>query len=175
MANETYILFELAGANYALRSREVQHIEMLDHVTPVPNTDDAVEGVVFSRGQVIPAMNLRVRFGFERQPHTLRTRMIIAQSQKRQVALIVDAAREFRSLPDDAFRPIDATLSGVDGNYLRSVATVNDRLVLLLNLDAVLTPGRENSASRSLQSFTSQQPEPGSAPELAIQAGPAID
>lgn len=173
MANETYILFELAGAHYALLSREVQHIEMLEHVTPVPNTDDSVEGVVFSRGQVIPAMNLRVRFGFERQPHTLRTRLIVAQSRQRQVALIVDAAREFRSIPDESFRPIEETLSGVNGNYLRSVATVNDRLVLLLNLEAVLTPPRENSLPRNVQSFNSQQIEPGSDPALARQARPA--
>jgi len=138
MGNETYVLFELAGSNYALRSGDVQHIEMLEHITPVPNTIPSVEGVVFSRGQVIPAMNLRVRFGFERAPHTLRTRIIIAQSQQRMVALIVDAAREFRPISDEAIRPIEETLTGIDGNYLRGVATVNDRLVLLLNLEAVL-------------------------------------
>jgi purine-binding chemotaxis protein CheW len=138
MTNETYVLFELAGSSYALRSTEVNHIEMLEHITPVPNTAASVEGVVFSRGQVIPAMNLRVRFGFARAPHTLRTRIIIAQSQERTVALIVDAAREFRSLPNEAIRPIEETLTGIDGNYLRGVATVNERLVLLLNLEAVL-------------------------------------
>ena len=138
MSNQTYVLFELAGTQYALRSGDVQHIEMLDHITPVPNTVPSVEGVVFSRGQVIPAMNLRVRFGFAREPHTLRTRIIIAQSRRRVVALIVDAAREFRSIPDDAIRPIEETLTGIDGNYLRGVATVNNRLVLLLNLEAVL-------------------------------------
>jgi purine-binding chemotaxis protein CheW len=147
MANETYVLFDLAGAQYALRSRDVQHIEMLEHVTPVPNTADAVEGVVFSRGQVIPAMNLRVRFGFAREPHTLRTRMIVAQTQKRTIALIVDAAREFRPIPDEAIRPIEETLTGVDGNYLRGVATVNDRLVLLLNLEAVLNAVPANVAA----------------------------
>jgi hypothetical protein len=54
------------------------------------------------------------------------------------VALIVDAAREFRSIPDEAIRAIEETFSGIDGNYLRGVATVNERLVLLLNLEGVL-------------------------------------
>jgi purine-binding chemotaxis protein CheW len=101
MTNETYVLFELAGSSYALRSSEVHHIEMLEHITPVPNTAPSVEGVVFSRGQVIPAMNLRVRFGFDRAAQTLRTRIIVAHSQERMVALIVDAAREFRSIPNE--------------------------------------------------------------------------
>jgi purine-binding chemotaxis protein CheW len=138
MANESYVLFELGGSTYGLRSRDVQHIEMLEHVTPVPNTSSCIEGVVFSRGQVIPAMNLRLRFGFPKEPHTLRTRIIVAQAQQRTIALIVDAAREFRSLADESIRPVEQTLVGIDGNYLRGVATLNNQLVLILNLEAVL-------------------------------------
>src|SRR5688500_8206020 len=77
--SETYVLFELAGTTYGLRTRDVRHMEMVGHITPVPNTSPTVEGVVFSRGQVIPAVNLRVRFGFPREPHTVRSRLIIVQ------------------------------------------------------------------------------------------------
>lgn len=163
MSNETYVFFELAGTLYALASREVRHIEMLDHVTPVPNTSPAVEGVIFSRGQVIPAMNLRVRFGFAREAHTLKTRVIVVEIHQRTVALIVDAAREFRVIPDNAIRPIDQTLAGVDRNYLRGVATVNDRLVLLLNLSAVLNPGEASRIAEPadvMASATVHSPEP---------------
>ena len=135
---ETYILFELAGSAYGVRSREVLHIELLEHITPVPNTASAVEGVVFSRGQVIPALNLRARFGFPRVAHTPRTRLIFLKNEQRTVALIVDSAREFRSIPNDGIRPIEETLTGVNGNYVRGVATVGDRLVLLLDIGAVL-------------------------------------
>jgi purine-binding chemotaxis protein CheW len=135
---ETYILFELAGSAYGVRSREVLHIELLEHITPVPNTASAVEGVVFSRGQVIPALNLRARFGFPRVAHTPRTRLIFLRNEQRTVALIVDSAREFRSIPNDGIRPIEETLTGVNGNYVRGVATVGERLVLLLDIGAVL-------------------------------------
>jgi len=135
---ETYILFELAGSAYGVRSKDVLHIDLLEHITPVPNTASAVEGVVFSRGQVIPALNLRTRFGFPREAHTPRTRLIFLKSEQRTVALIVDSAREFRSIPTDSIRPIEETLTGVNGNYVRGVATLNDRLVLLLDVAAVL-------------------------------------
>jgi purine-binding chemotaxis protein CheW len=138
MQNQAYILFELAGAHYALHSTEVQHIEMLEHVTPVPNAPTAVEGVVFSRGQVIPALNLRVRFGFPKAEKTLRTRLIVVQVKRRTVALVVDAAREFENIPIDSIRPIEETLTSVHDNYLQGVATVKERLVMLLNLEAVL-------------------------------------
>jgi purine-binding chemotaxis protein CheW len=136
---ETYILFELAGSAYGVRSREVLHIDLLEHITPVPNTASAVDGVVFSRGQVIPALNLRARFGFPRVAHTARTRLIFLKNEKRTVALIVDSAREFRAIPTESIRPIEETLTGVNGNYVRGVATINDRLVLLLDVGAVLT------------------------------------
>lgn len=137
-AVETYILFQLGEACYGLRSRDVLHIEMLEHVTAVPNTAPAVEGVVFSRGQVMPALNLRVRFGLPRQPHTSRTRLIFLKIEQRAVAFIVDAAREFRTIPDAAIRPIEETLHGIEGNYLKGVASLDERLVLLLDVSAVL-------------------------------------
>jgi len=135
---ETYILFELAGSAYGVRSKDVLHIDLLEYITPVPNTAAAVDGVVFSRGQVIPALNLRARFGFPRAANTARTRLIFLKSEQRTVALVVDSAREFRSIPTDSIRPIEETLSGVNGNYVKGVATVGDRLVLLLDVAAVL-------------------------------------
>jgi len=139
--SETYVLFELAGTTYGLRTREVQHMEMLDRITPVPNTSPAVEGVVFSRGQVIPAVNLRVRFGLPREPHTMRSRLIIVQVQQRLVGLIADAAREFTAIPDEAIRPIQDAVAGMEGNYLKGIATLGQRLVLLLDLEATLALG----------------------------------
>src|SRR5688572_9433016 len=118
---ETYVLFELAGATYAIPSSNVRHIEMLEHVTLVPNAHRAIDGVVFSRGQVIPALNLRVRFGFPRVDATLRTRLIFAQLQQRLVGLVVDSAREFKKISAASVRPIETTLTGVAGNYLKGL------------------------------------------------------
>ncbi|HUR57663.1 MAG TPA: chemotaxis protein CheW [Opitutaceae bacterium] len=146
-AAETYILFELAGAAYGVRSRDVLHIDMVDHITPVPNAAAAVDGVVFSRGQVIPALNLRARFGFPREAPSPRTRLIFMKCGDRTVALVVDSAREFRSIPTDSIRPIESTLTGINSNYVRGVATVHDRLVLLLDVAAVLQLDRAELAA----------------------------
>ena len=136
---DTYVIFELAGAAYAVGSGEVQHVDLLEHVTPVPNTAAAVDGVVFSRGEVIPALNLRVRFGLPRQEPTPNTRLLFLRVQRRVVALIVDAAREFQRIPAESIRPIQDTLVGIDGNYVQGVATVKNRSVLILDVGAVLS------------------------------------
>lgn len=135
---KSYVLFELAGSVYGIPSASVQHIEMFEQVTLVPNANPAIDGVVFSRGQVIPALNLRVRCGFPREKNTLRTRIIFATIHDRVVGLIVDAAREFRSISNGAIRPIEETLTGINGKYLKAVTQVGERLVLILDLEAIL-------------------------------------
>ncbi|HEY1764188.1 MAG TPA: chemotaxis protein CheW [Opitutaceae bacterium] len=136
---DTYIIFELEGSAYGVRTADVQHVDMLEHITPVPNAAPAVDGVVFSRGQVIPALNLRARFGLPRQPHTNRTRLVFLKVRERVVALIVDSAREFQRIPGDSIEPVRETLVGIDGNYVEGVARVRDRSVLILDVGSVLT------------------------------------
>jgi len=137
-ASESYVIFELAGSVYGIPSESVAHIEMLEHVTLVPNANPAIDGVVFSRGQVIPALNLRVRFGFPRREKTLRTRILFARVHDRTAGLIVDSAREFRNLPVESIHPIEETLTGINGRYLKAVTKVGERMVLILDLEAVL-------------------------------------
>jgi purine-binding chemotaxis protein CheW len=146
---ESYILFELAGATYALRTQDVNHMEMVQQITPVPNAAAFVEGVVFSRGQVIPALNLRVRFGFKREPLSMRSRLIVVQCGERRVGLIVDEAREFRSLPAEAIQPPHEAIAGLSGRYLRGIANIGERLILVLDVEEVLSSFNRESAPAS--------------------------
>jgi purine-binding chemotaxis protein CheW len=151
---DSYILFELAGTTYALRSQEVKHMELVEQVTPVPNAPPFVDGVVFSRGEVIPAINLRVRFGFSRQEHTTRSRLIVVDAGQRSVGFIVDSAREFKNLPPESIQPPNESIAGLSGKYLRGIAIVAERLILLLDIKEVLTfadAEEENLATLSSQ------------------------
>ena len=162
--HETYVLFELAGSSYGVPSTNVHHIEMLEHVTLVPNANRAIDGVVFSRGQVIPALNLRTRFGFSQEAHTMRSRLVFVQVRERLVGLIVDSAREFRSIPTEAIRPIEQTLTGIHGNYLKAVANVSEKLILLLDLESVLDVDQYEPAPGP----PAEVPQPGQAGSPAI-------
>jgi len=135
---EPFILFELAGTTYGVRSRFVQQIEMIEDVAIVPNAHPAVEGVVLIRGQVIPALNLRTRFGFERVDRDLRSRLVVINTGDRVVGLIVDTAREFIKIPTESIEPPPEALTGLSGKYLEGIATIKERMILVLNLDAML-------------------------------------
>lgn len=146
---ETFILCEVAGTTYGVRSRFVQQIEMIEQVTPVPNAPPAVEGVVFARGQVVPALNLRVRFGFDKTPFDSRTRLIVVNTGERVVGLLVDTAREFLRIPAAAIEPPPEAITGLSGQYLADIATLDGRLVLILNLAAVIDLGNPEAAVAS--------------------------
>ena len=135
----SYILFSVSGTTYALPTADVRHMEMIEDITRVPNAPSFVDGVVFSRGQVVPVVNLRARFGFERAPVDLRTRLIVVQSASRTIGLLVDGAREFVSIPPDSVQPPHEALAGMSGRYVEGVASIGDRLILILNLERILS------------------------------------
>jgi purine-binding chemotaxis protein CheW len=152
---ETYVLCEVAETTYAIRSSDIQHIQMLEHLTPVPKAAPFVDGIIFSRGQVVAAVNLRKRFGLPEEPPTNRTRVIITRSNNRQVGLIVDAAREFRAIPEGKIQPIDEAVIGIGRHFLRGIAEIDERLVLIFDLDAILS--------------VSDLPDPDAAEEAAAE------
>jgi purine-binding chemotaxis protein CheW len=142
----TYIAFAVAGATYAVRSTDVQHMEMVEHVTPVPNAAPFVEGVVVSRGQVVPVVNLRARFGFERVERTVRSRLVVVDAAGRRVGLLVDEAREFLAIAGDAIQPPSEAVTGMSGSYLEGIATLGDRIVLILDVGGLISTSPTTAA-----------------------------
>ena len=135
---DNYILFTVGSTIYGVRSQDVAHVELVDDVTAVPNAPPYVDGVVFSRGAVVPAVNVRARFGFERQPYDARTRLIVVQHESRTVGLVVDAAHEFVTIPADLIHPPAEGITGTSGRYLRGVAMLGDRMILVLDVAELL-------------------------------------
>jgi purine-binding chemotaxis protein CheW len=135
---DSFVLFELAGTTYALRGTEVLKLEMIEHITPVPNASPDLEGVVFSQGEVIPAISLRTRFGFPKVEYDIRSRLLVVQAGERKLGLIVDSAREFKNIPAELISSPPESISGTSGNYLVGIATVDERLILILDLEELV-------------------------------------
>jgi chemotaxis signal transduction protein len=140
--SESFVLFGLAGHTCGVGSQAVQSVEMVEHVTAVPNALPFVEGLIFTRGRVIPSVNLRVRLGLPRIPVDLRARMLVVRSDDRTAGMLVDSAREFVSIPADAIEPPgendDFKDIGFSARYLRGTATLGKRKVLILNLEEII-------------------------------------
>ena len=135
---DSYVLCELAGATYALRSDDIEQLEMVGQLTPVPNAPSFVDGVTSVRGRVIPAVSLRARFGFDRAPHDLRSRLVVVRSAGRSVGLIVDSAREFAGIRAGTIQPPPEGLADMSSRYLRGMTHIGERLVLILDVAELL-------------------------------------
>jgi purine-binding chemotaxis protein CheW len=138
--SDHFILFIVAGTTYALPSHEVAHVEMVEQITRVPNAPAFVDGVVFSRGQVVPAVNLRARFGFERVASDIKPRLLVVQSGSRSIGLLVDECREFMMIPAATVHPPGEALSGIGARYIAGIATIADRMVVVLKVEELLNP-----------------------------------
>ena len=138
VGRDSYVLCEVAGTLYAVGSDDIEQLDMLGGVTPVPNAPAFVDGVTSIRGRVVPVVNMRARFGFDRAEADLRTRVVVVRSGARAVGLVVDSAREFAAIPASSVQPPPDALSEESTRYFRGIAHLGQRLVLLLDVRELL-------------------------------------
>ncbi|MBM7659341.1 purine-binding chemotaxis protein CheW [Bacillus mesophilus] len=134
------IVFQLADEEYGVPVQQVRSIEKVQHITRVPKTVKFVKGVINLRGLVTPVIDLRTRFNLEEQVYSDSTRIIIVSVEDIEVGLIVDAANDVIDIPVDAIEPPPEVVGAVEANYLKGVAKIEKRLLILLKLDAILNP-----------------------------------
>lgn len=139
-ADEHVVIFRLAGEHYALDIQGVQEIVRMQAITPIPGSEPWVEGITNLRGRVVPVIDLRRRFGFSPEPHTSETRIVVVTSPVGLVGLIVDAVSEVLRIPGDQVEPPAAIVSASGATCLRGIATLDDRLVSLIDLDRLIPP-----------------------------------
>ena len=133
-----HVVFEVGGAHYALPAKVVLELESFGEVTPVPGTVRHVAGIVHIRGQVIPLVDLRVRFGLPPAAASLDRRVIVVEHQGRRVGLLADVAREVAKIAPTAFeRPPELVVEHA-GGLVTAVARLGPRLVMLLDCERVL-------------------------------------
>lgn len=133
-----YILFQVADLTFGIPAEIVQQMEMIEQITKVPNAPKFVDGVVYLRGQVIPVINLRIRFGFEPVPYDIRSRLVVVNLMGRVVGLAVDSAREFLAIPEEQILPPPTSLGDESGFVIQGIVSQPNRLVMLLDVSKIM-------------------------------------
>jgi purine-binding chemotaxis protein CheW len=133
------IVFELNDEEYALPVDLVGAIERVMPITRIPGVPPFVKGVLNLRGVVTPVIDLRERFSFDRQEETEATRIIIIQHDEKDVGLIVDACYDVIDIPNESIEPAPETVGTVKIDYINGVAKYDERLLILLNIDEILS------------------------------------
>ncbi len=137
--NETQVVtFQLAREEYAIDILQVQEIVMMTRITRMPKAPHFIEGIVNLRGQMIPIIDMRKRFSLAEAEHDSDTRIIIVDIGE-TVGMVVDGVRDVIRLPDSAISPPPPMIQGISAEYLKGIGQFDDRLLIMLDLEKVLT------------------------------------
>lgn len=132
------VVFRLAGELYGVDIHQVREIIRVPEITRVPRTPDFVEGVINLRGSVIPVLDLRKRFQLPPGGADADRRIVVVEMGDQTIGVIVDAVSEVLRLEGDRIEPPSPYIVSVDTQYITGIARLEDRLVILLDLNRVL-------------------------------------
>ena len=133
------VSFKLGSEEYGVDIAQVQEINRMVAVTHVPRGPQFMEGVINLRGQLIPIIDLRARFGMARAEHTKNTRIVVTEIGAKRVGMVVDSVSEVLRLPVEDIEPAPEMITGVDTEYIRGVGKIEDRLIILLDLARIIS------------------------------------
>jgi purine-binding chemotaxis protein CheW len=139
------VSFLIGNEEYAVDILYVQEINRMLQITKVPNSPDFVEGVINLRGRVIPVIDLRSRLGMTKKEHDHNTRIIVIEVQGNTLGFIVDAVREVLRIPAEITEIPPELTSGVDSEYIKSVGKLDDRLLILIDLEKIFAQPDQKS------------------------------
>jgi len=137
--SEQLVVFELAKEFYGVDIGAVNTIIRMQEITQIPRTPDFVEGVINLRGSIVPVIDLRKRFGLPVGETTKASRIVVVEAAGQMIGMVVDAVAETLRLSSDAIEPPSPVVASLDAEYLRGVGKQDERLVILLDLDKVLS------------------------------------
>jgi purine-binding chemotaxis protein CheW len=140
------VSFHLGGEEYALEILQVQEIIRMVDLTRVPNSPDFVEGVINLRGKVIPVIGLRKRFGMPAKEYDKQSRIVVVEMHGTVVGFVVDAVNEVLRIAADTVEP-PPRLTKVDRELVSGVGKLENRLLLLLDLEKLLTQSEQAAVS----------------------------
>jgi purine-binding chemotaxis protein CheW len=134
---EQLVVFEVADESFGIDINAVQEIIRLQQITEVPRAPMHVKGVINLRGKVIPVVDLREKLGFMQGEETKSSRIVVVDIAGTTVGMIVDAVSEVLRISSEQIEEPSSIIESYE-QYLRGIGKVDNRLVLLLDLEKVL-------------------------------------
>lgn len=134
-----FLTFKLGQEEFGLEILKVQEIRSYDVVTRIPNSPDFVKGVINLRGSIVPILDLRMKFNLEQIEYDQYTVVIVLNFPGRTLGVVVDAVSDVIGLSDEQIQPAPELSAVFSGEYLLGLATVEQRMIILVDIESLLT------------------------------------
>lgn len=139
MSEKQYVVFKLGKEEYGIDIMNVTEIIQYQESVKVPNSPKFIEGIINYRGKVIPIICLKKKFGIEDSLRDGNTRIIVINLNEKQIGFIVDEASQTVRIDDANIDPTPDIIVGIERRYITGVGKIDDRLIILIDLEKVLT------------------------------------
>jgi len=153
--NDQVLSFILGPEEYGVDILRVQEIKGWEKTTPIPNTPKYVMGVINLRGAVVPIIDLRIRFGLDDMTYDDTTVVIIVRSEdsagtQKIIGLVVDGVSDVYAIQPKKLQVAPEMSGRVQSDYIRGLATINEKLIIILHVDPLINDGILASIKKAL-------------------------
>jgi purine-binding chemotaxis protein CheW len=139
------VVFELNAEQYGVNIAVVESIIKMQPITQMPHAPAFVEGVTNLRGKVLPVIDLHKRFNLLPRPADKNSRIIVFAVNGTEVGMIVDGVSEVLTIDEETVEPVPAITTTIESQFITGIAKLDGRLVILLDLNQVLSSGEEEA------------------------------
>lgn len=136
--NDMYLTFRIANEVFGIGIANVTEIVGMQNITEVPDMPDFVKGVVNLRGQIIPVIDIRIRFKMEARDYDERTCIIVLKINEVQIGLVVDTVEEVITIEDEHISEPPKVASAQSARYIKGMGKVGDNVKILLDGEKLL-------------------------------------
>lgn len=137
-----YLTFILDGEEYGVPILKVNGIQGWEKSTPIPNSPHYVLGIINLRGEVVPIIDLRKRFGLKTVPYDSHTVVIVVrleqEEKKRTIGLVVDAVADVYDIKQEQVHNTPDFGSKINNDFVKGLGMINEKLVILLEIDKLI-------------------------------------
>jgi len=141
------VIFELADEFYGVDIACVESIIKMQEITRMPKSPVFVEGVTNLRGKVLPVIDLEKRFEIPGRERDHDTRIMVVNIDQLEVGMIVSAVSEVLTIDDSSVEPAPPIVTTINSNFISGIARIDERLVILLDLNQVLSRAEKQQAA----------------------------
>lgn len=147
----TLVTFRLGNGEYAIDIMQAKEIIKMEKITLIPNAPYFVEGVINLRGNIIPIIDLKKRFNLEKSEGNKNTGIIIVKIEDVDMGIIIDSISKVVSMVNSDIQPPPSMLQGIGQRYIKGVGKMEDKLLVVLDLDKLFTNEEDDSGDEETQ------------------------
>lgn len=132
------VSFSLDDVEYGVVILDVYEILKTYKMSRLPNSADYIKGVLNLRGEVVPVVDIRTRFGLEQAEASELSRIIVVNAEGKKVGLFVDNVRKVVRVPEANVSPPSELITGISGEFIYGIGRLNERLIIILKMDSII-------------------------------------